>query len=115
MKWEDRTFNVDSFQGMFYTRIFDAASLNVIDDLGNEEDHIILSVVRSNKPGFLKNERRMNVMLSRCKKSMIVCSSRSFLAKPEIAATLVGKLAAEWAGMSANAWISSKQILKEKW
>jgi len=46
--WEDRVFNVDSFQG-------------------NENDHIIVSVVRTNKIGFLKDNRRVNVMLTRCK------------------------------------------------
>ncbi|KAF8907307.1 AAA domain-containing protein [Gymnopilus junonius] len=48
LDWKDKCFNVDSFQG-------------------NEEDFIIISVVRSRSLGFLKNLRRTNVMLSRCK------------------------------------------------
>ncbi|KAH7903183.1 AAA domain-containing protein, partial [Hygrophoropsis aurantiaca] len=36
LPWEDKCFNVDSFQG-------------------NEEDHIIISIVRSNQIGFLTN------------------------------------------------------------
>ncbi|EPS96649.1 hypothetical protein FOMPIDRAFT_1087510, partial [Fomitopsis schrenkii] len=36
LPWQDKCFNVDSFQG-------------------NEEDYIIVSVVRSDKPGFLTN------------------------------------------------------------
>ena len=62
--------------------------------LGNEEEHIIISLVRSEKLGFLKNLRRSNVMLSRCKKSMIVVTSRSFI-HGVAASSLVGKLALE--------------------
>jgi hypothetical protein len=83
--------------------------------IGNEEDHIIVSVVRSSGPGFLKNERRMNVMLSRCKQSMIICSSKSFLSKGAIKSTLVGKMSEQWADKSATAWISMSQILNATW
>ncbi|KAH9935247.1 AAA domain-containing protein [Amylocystis lapponica] len=89
LPWENKCFNVDSFQG-------------------NEEDHIIISVVRSAKIGFLKNLRRTNVMLSRCKKSMIICTSRAFL-KNVASSTLIGKLAAEWE--DDNAWLKWRDIL----
>lgn len=59
---------------------------------GNEEDHIIISLVRSDKVGFLNNARRTNVMLSRCRRSMVICTSRAFV--DNIAgSTLVGTLA----------------------
>ncbi|KAI9574017.1 P-loop containing nucleoside triphosphate hydrolase protein [Boletus coccyginus] len=60
LPWEGKVVNVDSFQG-------------------NEDDHIIVSVVRSEGSGFLKNQRRTNVMLTRCKQSMVIYSSRAFL------------------------------------
>jgi AAA domain len=83
---------------------------------GNEEHHIIVSVVRSDRPGFLKNERRMNVMLSRCKASMIICSSKAFLHEKNISSTLVGKLARECAERSGpGAWITMEQIKGGRW
>ncbi|KAK6997400.1 regulator of nonsense transcripts 1 [Favolaschia claudopus] len=79
--WEDRVFCVDSFQG-------------------NEADYIILSIVRTDKIGFLKEKRRVNVMLTRCKKGMTICTNRAFV---EGAArdTLVGLLATD---VGPNAW-----------
>jgi len=88
LPWEDKCFNVDSFQG-------------------NEDEHIIISVVRSEKVGFLSNIRRSNVMLSRCKRSMIICTNRSYL-ENKASNTLLGKLAKEWQG---SPWISSADIL----
>ncbi|KAI6128961.1 AAA domain-containing protein [Pisolithus croceorrhizus] len=70
---EDKVFNVDSFQG-------------------NEAEHIIISVVRSDNLGFLANQRRTNVMLTRCKKTMDICTSRAFISGPA-ASTLIGQLA----------------------
>jgi hypothetical protein len=74
---------------------------------GNEEDHIIVSLVRSQRVGFLKNVRRTNVMLTRCKKSMIICTSRDFVTNGEAADTLVGKLAA---AMGPNGWLYSRDL-----
>jgi regulator of nonsense transcripts 1 len=72
LSWEDKCFNVDSFQG-------------------NEDDYIIISLVRSQALGFLKNLRRTNVMLTRCKRGMFICSSRAFLKGPG-SKSLVGKM-----------------------
>ena len=58
---------------------------------GNEEDYIIVSLVRSRELGFLKNLRRTNVMLTRCKRGMFICSSRAFLSG-QGSNSLVGKL-----------------------
>ncbi|KAI5983332.1 P-loop containing nucleoside triphosphate hydrolase protein [Pisolithus albus] len=79
---EDKVFNVDSFQG-------------------NEAEHIIISVVRSNKLGFLNNQRRTNVMLTRCKKTMDICTSRAFITGPA-ESTLIGKLAT---ALGPQAWV----------
>ncbi|KAK7033223.1 regulator of nonsense transcripts 1 [Favolaschia claudopus] len=71
--WEDRVFCVDSFQG-------------------NEADYIIISIVRTDKIGFLNEKRRVNVMLTRCKKGMTICTNRAFVQGPA-KQTLVGLLA----------------------
>jgi len=89
MVWEDRCFNVDSFQGMFKFLHIMHSDFNMLL-LGNEADNIIISLVRSRGLGFLDNERRMNVMLSRCKQSMLICSSRRYLSLPDVRSTLVG-------------------------
>jgi len=84
LDWKDKVFNVDSFQG-------------------NEDDYIIISIVRSFGLGFLDNLRRTNVMLTRCKRGMFICSSQAYL-EGDGANSLVGDLAAEfgekgWVGM----------------
>jgi len=92
LPWEDKCFNIDAFQG-------------------NEEDYIIVSLVRSEKIGFLKEMRRVNVMLTRCKKGMVICTNRSFIAN--IASkSLVGKLAVTF---GEDAWVSSTQVLHGDW
>ncbi|KAJ6609214.1 hypothetical protein B0H10DRAFT_2065077 [Mycena sp. CBHHK59/15] len=48
--WQDKVFRVHSFQG--------------------NEDDFIVSTVRTEKLGFLAESRRVNVMLSRCKKGL---------------------------------------------
>lgn len=62
LDWGGKVFNVDSFQG-------------------NEEDYIVVSLVRSGSLGFLNSLRRTNVMLTRCKLGMYVVSSFNFLVK----------------------------------
>ncbi|KAJ7707601.1 AAA domain-containing protein, partial [Mycena rosella] len=79
--WENKVFCVDSFQG-------------------NEDDFIIISTVRTDKIGFLAEARRMNVMLSRCKKGMVICTNRTFL-QGVAKDSLVGLLASE---IGASAW-----------
>ncbi|KAK0204840.1 hypothetical protein DFS33DRAFT_700445 [Desarmillaria ectypa] len=88
LSWKDICYNVDSFQG-------------------NEDDYIIVSIVRSKKLGFLVNQRRVNVMLTRCKKGMIVCSSRAFLDGIG-SKSLIGGLAAR---MGNGSWVEYQQVL----
>ncbi|KAF4614778.1 hypothetical protein D9613_003277 [Agrocybe pediades] len=89
LPWEDKCFNVDSFQG-------------------NEDDYIIVSIVRTNKLGFLNDQRRVNVMLTRCKKGMIICTNRAFIEGPA-AKSLVGAL---YASLPAHSvWVKSLQTL----
>ncbi|KAI6157048.1 AAA domain-containing protein, partial [Pisolithus tinctorius] len=82
LRHEDKVFNVDSFQG-------------------NEAEHIIVSVVKSDKLGFLTDQRRTNVMLTRCKKTMVICTSKAFVCGPA-APTLIGKLAT---ALGPQAWV----------
>ncbi|KAF9007469.1 AAA domain-containing protein, partial [Cyathus striatus] len=72
LDWGDKCFNVDSFQG-------------------NEEDYIIISLVRSQELGFLSSFCRTNVMLTRCKKGMFIVTSENFLLGAG-ADSLVGQL-----------------------
>ncbi|KAJ7301944.1 AAA domain-containing protein, partial [Mycena albidolilacea] len=69
-------FNVDSFQG-------------------NEADYVVVSVVRTDAPGFLRSLSRMNVMLTRARKGMVIVTSSSFL-RSQGAQTLLGRLARYW-------------------
>jgi len=94
LAWERTVFNVDSFQG-------------------NEEDHIIVSVVRTTTPGFLRNRRRTNVMLSRCKKSMMICTNRGFLQNKRVAKTLVGELAKEH--VPRTGWVTLEALATQRW
>ncbi|KAI5119293.1 hypothetical protein M0805_008208 [Coniferiporia weirii] len=73
----DNVFNVDSFQG-------------------NEAQYIIVSVVRTTGPGFLRSQNRVNVMLTRCRAGMIIISSKRFMRHSSVQKTLLGKLVAHW-------------------
>ena len=94
LTWENTVFNVDSFQG-------------------NEADHIIVSIVRTTAAGFMKNNRRTNVMLSRCKKSMIICTNRDFVQKMRVAETLVGRLAREH--VPKTGWVTLGALATQGW
>jgi regulator of nonsense transcripts 1 len=87
LEWKDKCFTVDSFQG-------------------NEDDYIIISTVRSSQVGFLKNIRRTNVMLTRCKRGMFIISSKAFCDGPGVH-SLVGKLA------GGKRWMDVREIEKE--
>jgi len=81
-------------------------------DIGNEDDYIIISVVRSRSIGFLKNLRRTNVMLTRCKRGMFIVSSQQFLNGPG-AGTLVGSLLVKMSKMG-EVWVDEGDIEKEE-
>ncbi|KAA1467648.1 hypothetical protein DENSPDRAFT_847700 [Dentipellis sp. KUC8613] len=87
LSWQNKCFNVDAFQG-------------------NEDHYIIISLVRSRELGFLKNLRRTNVMLTRCKRGMFICSSKMFL-KGKGAKCLAGAMAAHFGD---EAWLTVEDI-----
>lgn len=74
--------------------------------LGNEQDFIIISLVRSRELGFLDNERRTNVMLTRCKKGMFILTSQKFLVGKG-STTLVGTLLEK---MGPDAWLDISDV-----
>ena len=81
---------------------------------GHEADRVIISAVRTSAPGFLALQNRMNVMLTRCRKGMVVVAQRAFV-EGRGRATLLGKLAERWgaeAGVGARgAWADAVDVM----
>ena len=83
---------------------------------GHEEEFVIVSAVRTDRPGFLSVQRRNNVMLSRCTTGMIVVTNKSFLTYNDSSAkTLLGKLVNHWAAAtpSGSVWIDWRSITSQ--
>jgi hypothetical protein len=83
----------------------------IVSPLGNEADYVIVSLVRSSRPGFLRSLQRMNVMLTRCKRGLIIVSSQAFLepgGKGED--TLLGKLVQHWQRQYSHEWIDWRAV-----
>lgn len=71
---------------------------------GHEAKYVILSVVRTNLPGFLSSDARSNVMLTRCQAGMVIVTNKDFVDN-HANKTLLGKLAIEWSAQYATTWI----------
>jgi hypothetical protein len=68
-------------------------------------------VVRTDRPGFLQSLERMNVMLSRCKKGMVVVTNRDFLVGSG-SKTLLGKMSRHWSSIAGrDIWISWRDVM----
>ncbi|KDQ11285.1 hypothetical protein BOTBODRAFT_464262 [Botryobasidium botryosum FD-172 SS1] len=95
LPWENRIFNVDSFQG-------------------NEADYIIVSLVRSTGAGFMTSPHRVNVMLTRCEKGMIIVTRRDFLRVTNTGVTIIGKLIEEWEKkrVPGKVWVDWKEVAR---
>ncbi|KAG6918475.1 hypothetical protein DXG01_014102 [Tephrocybe rancida] len=92
LPWE-RVFNVDSFQG-------------------NEADFVLVSVVRSGSgPGFLSSINRMNVLLTRCRKGLVIVSNRSFIGGGGYN-TLLGRLERHWTQIQGQSgtWVDWRAV-----
>lgn len=109
LPWES-VYNVDSFQGEQLSRFISFASLT--DPSGNEADYVIVSVVRSSHVGFLRSCNRMNVLLTRCRKGLVIVSNRGFLETKGIGSkTLLGKLVTYWrVRYPSHAWIDWRSV-----
>jgi len=105
LDWEDKCFNVDSFQGLFSRHILRPFRDFLSSATGNEEDYIVISLVRSTALGFLADLRRTNVMLTRCKKGMIICTSERFMRRAGCR-SLVGNLL----GYYDNQWVEKDEL-----
>ena len=77
---------------------------------GNEDDYIIISLVRTVKLGFLFDRRRANVMLTRCKKGLIICTQRKFVEGPA-EGSLIGELCNSF---EEPPWVSGKDVQDNK-
>jgi hypothetical protein len=101
-------FNVDSFQGTHSIpprRPSDRVNLT-----GNEADYVLVSVVRTTQPGFLKSLNRMNVMLTRARKGMVIVTCAAFLRSESGARTLLGKLSQYWEQRGEDPWIDWRRV-----
>lgn len=108
LAWQDKCFNIDSFQGLTWLNF--RYYVLILSLLGNEDDYIVISLVRSTKLGFLQDARRVNVLLTRCKKGLIICTSRNFLEGPA-AESLVGELRISF---STLPWLDGRQVQNEE-
>lgn len=96
LPWE-KVYNVDSFQG-------------------NEADYILVSAVRTSGAGFLRSRERINVMLTRCKKGMVIISNRNFLEDGPGRATMIGRLASHWKGNHGESatWVDWRHVAEKR-
>jgi hypothetical protein len=78
--------------------------------LGNEADYVLVSVVRTETPGFLRSLNRMNVMLTRAKKGMVIVTCSSFIRSGDGARTLLGRLARYWETRERELWIDWRRV-----
>ncbi len=78
---------------------------------GHEAPYVIVSAVRTTRPGFLSFDNRMNVMLSRCQLGMVLVTQRAFV-EGGGKHTLLGKLVQRWeAAAGVNAvWVDAMQV-----
>lgn len=79
---------------------------------------MLVSLVRTTSPGFLKSTKRINVLLTRCKQAMIIACNRTFITT-RAKKTLVGKMALHWekiqtAHDGASPWISWLRVADAK-
>ena len=71
---------------------------------------MILSSVRTNRPGFLKSQPRMNVALTRCRKGMVAVTDKSFL-QGRGKNTLLGQLCSAWSKHHDACWNDWNAVL----
>lgn len=79
---------------------------------GNEADYVILSTVRTQRPGFLTSQPRINVALTRCRKGMVVVTNKHFLHERG-KKTLLAQLCHAWL-QHCDTWIDWKVMLSNE-
>jgi superfamily I DNA and RNA helicase len=80
---------------------------------GNESDYIILSTVRTMRPGFLKSQNRVNVMLTRCKRRMVIVANKQFIRSTSMKETLLARMCFYWEDKfgKENTWLDAQDII----
>ncbi len=101
---------------MYYATISTVSNSN---NTGNEAEYVLVSVVRTNSPGFLKSLNRVNVMLTRCKAGMVIVTKKAFMRRKDVKKTLLGKLVAHWENLMKNlvdqdAWKDWKLVAERR-
>ncbi|KAG8711659.1 hypothetical protein FRC08_015632, partial [Ceratobasidium sp. 394] len=82
-----QVYNVDSFQG-------------------NESDYIITTIAKTGAPGFLTSINRLNVLLTRCKRGLIVVTQKDFVQRAG------GLLQGLWFSLEPyDPWVNSQDVL----
>ncbi|KAG8785511.1 hypothetical protein FRC12_017489 [Ceratobasidium sp. 428] len=82
-----QVYNVDSFQG-------------------NEADFIIITIAKTGSPGFLSSINRLNVLLTRCKRGLVVVTQKSFVQRSG------GLLQGLWFSLEPhNPWVSAEDVV----
>jgi hypothetical protein len=71
---------------------------------------VILSSVRTEQPGFLKSQPRMNVALTRCRKGMVVVTDKCFLQSAG-RGMLLGQLCRTWSLRRDACWVDWRAML----
>lgn len=97
--------------------LFNYLQRTKIESLGNEADYILISVVRSTGPGFLISRNRVNTMLTRCRRGMIVVTKRAFTKMWNVQETLLGNLVDHWRdsyGREMECWKDWKTVAEGK-
>lgn len=101
----DVVFNIDAFQGQETDVV--VASLvrdGIIATTQTTENQAKATV------GFLKNQRRTNVLLTRCKRLVIVVSSNRFVTGAA-RETLIGKLESQASEQDGDIWTSESDVM----
>lgn len=108
----DMVYNVDSFQGTSATNIAveERAAYN---ESGHEMPYVIVSTVRTTRPGFLQSLQRMNVMLTRLQAGMVIVTNRPFLDSSG-RNTLLGCMAQHWKDERGEAVWTLPQRIAER-
>ncbi|QRV83825.1 ATP-dependent DNA helicase [Ceratobasidium sp. AG-Ba] len=85
---KQQVYNVDSFQG-------------------NEADYIITSIAKTGGPGFLNSINRLNVLLTRCKRGLIVVTQKEFVQRA--GGLLLGLL---YSLEPYDPWVSAEDVVE---
>ncbi|KAG8790005.1 hypothetical protein FRC12_012947 [Ceratobasidium sp. 428] len=73
---------------------------------GHEADYIITSIAKTGAPGFLSSINRLNVLLTRCKRGLVVVTQKSFVQRAG------GLLQGLWFSLEPyDPWVSAEDVV----